>query len=105
MIFIAASWKERERVRRLAHQLRGIGWPVFDFTDPACRKAPEIPPEKFLPFNPAKDNYWEYVNQPEFRAAVEENRRHIDECSFLILLLPSGLGVCSRERQVDGRHR
>lgn len=74
LIFIASSWRQRKRVRKLAEQLRKIGFDVYDFTDPSCRETEEIPPEKFPEqFNPERHNYWEYLNQPEWRSAVEEN--------------------------------
>jgi len=46
-VFIASSWKQRERVQALADALREIGLSVYDFTDPRCRKTPGIPPEKY----------------------------------------------------------
>lgn len=46
-IYISSSWKNRTRVREIATLLRANGLEVYDFTDPKCRKMPEIPPEAF----------------------------------------------------------
>lgn len=93
-IFIASSWKQRKRVRKLAEGLRELDFSVYDFTDPACRETQELPPERYKNYlyDPKKHlDYWEYLSLlPEWRDAVEENRRHLDECETLILLLPCG---------------
>lgn len=47
MIYLSSSWKNRDRVRSLAIALRAAGHDVYDFTNPACRNVPEIPPERF----------------------------------------------------------
>jgi len=92
LIFIAASWKQRKRVRRLAEKLRQLNFGVYDFTDPSCRKAEEIPPEKFPEqFDPERHNYWEYLDKPEWNSAIEENRQNLDCCQMLVLLLPCGI--------------
>lgn len=91
-VFIASSWKQRERVRTLADALREIGLSVYDFTDPHCRKTPVIPPEKYPEqYDPAKHNYWEYIGRPEWIAVIEENFDNIDRCKILVLLLPCGI--------------
>lgn len=92
MIFIASSWKQRERVRKLAQRLRALDYGVYDFTDPRCRKCVEMPPEKFPEkFDPEKHNYWNYINKSEAVEAVNENRRMIDCCKILVLILPCGI--------------
>lgn len=92
MIYISASWKQRDRVRALANRLRGEGHEVYDFTDPACRNTPEIPPERFPEqFDPERHNYREYLTAvPEWRAAIECNRAALMRCSAVVLLLPAG---------------
>jgi hypothetical protein len=72
-LYISSSWKQRERVRNLAIQLRNVGLTVYDFTDPACRDTPEVPPEKYPEqFDPEKHIYREYLeSQPEWKMAVE----------------------------------
>ena len=92
-IYISSSWKNRESVRELANQLTEDGYDVQDFTNPACRKSPEIPPEKFPEqFDPEKHIYREYLTSiPEWRAAVEGNREALDNCDAVVLLLPCGL--------------
>jgi len=90
-VYISSSWKQRERVGALACGLIAHGVSVYDFTNPACRDSPEIPPEKFpQQFDPEIHSYREYINKPEWRAAVECNRRALDACKVVILLLPCG---------------
>ena len=91
-IYISSSWKNRERVRKLADALRDCGHVVYDFTDPKCRKAPEIPPEMFPEqFDPAKHLYAEYIHSvPHWRAAVEGNQEALQACDAVVLLLPCG---------------
>lgn len=74
-IYISSSWKNRERVRALAIALRGQGHEVYDCTDPACRKAPEIPPEAFPEqFDPDKHVYGDYLQTVlHWRQAVYGN--------------------------------
>ena len=92
MIYISSSWKNRDRVRSFANALRALNIPVYDFTDPTCRDTPEIPPERFPEaFDPAKHKYEAYLRSiPEWKAAVECNRRALDACSAVVLLLPCG---------------
>lgn len=91
-IYISSSWKQRERVRALALVLRADGHEVYDFTDPACRRAPEIPPEAFPEqFDPQKHVYRDYLNsQPHWRGAVFGNREALKWCDAVVLLLPCG---------------
>lgn len=97
-VYISASWKQRERVRALAVALRDAGHEVYDFTDPACRRAitgrecQEIPPEQFPEqFDPALHVYREYIAAvPQWRAAVEGNRQALRWCDAVVLLLPAG---------------
>ncbi|MHB8927801.1 MAG: hypothetical protein ACYC9Q_09130 [Bacillota bacterium] len=78
-------------MRNLAHALRAVGFDVYDFTDAACRTTPEIPPERFPEtFDPTKHVYADYINRPEWRAAVFENRKAIERCDLVILVLPCG---------------
>jgi len=92
-VYISSSWKNRENVRELATQLTEAGYDVYDFTNPACRKSPEIPPEKFPEqFDPAKHRYKDYISSvPAWREAVEGNREALDNCDAVVLLLPCGL--------------
>ena len=106
MIFIAASWKQRERVRILADRLRKMDFGVYDFTDPHCRKVKEVPPESIAEdFNPEKEKYWDYVNKKEWFAAVEENRINLDACSMLVLLLPCGMDAMADWAYVVGQRK
>jgi len=93
-VYISSSWKNRDRVRALAVRLRERGTRVYDFTDPTCRVGvPEIPPEMFPEqFDAEKHIYREYIQSvPQWRAAVNCNRRAIDRCWVVVLLLPCGL--------------
>ena len=92
-IYISSSWKNRDRVRALAIKLRAAGHQVYDFTDPACRNTPEIPPERFPEqFDPDKHTYADYLNSvPEWSAAVYCNRQALlSRCNFCVLMLPCG---------------
>lgn len=92
-VYISSSWKQRDQVRQLAEQLQEIGLTVYDFTNPACRDSPEIPPEEFPEqFDPEKHDHGEYLQSvPEWCAAMEGNRKALGNCSIVILLLPCGL--------------
>src|SRR5262249_18000785 len=91
-IYISSSWKQRERVRALAIRLRAAGHEVYDFTDPACRNTPAIPPERFPEqFDPEKHVYHEYISAvPEWRAAVQCNYQALIRADLCVLLLPCG---------------
>ena len=91
IIYISSSWKNRECVRKLADQLSESGHSVYDFTNPKCRKTPEIPPERFPEqFDPDIHTYSQYIQRPEWKAAVDENRSAIGRADLVILLLPCG---------------
>jgi len=94
-VFIAASWEKRENVRRLAKAMRIAGYDVYDFTDDSRREIKSVPPEQNPePFNPESHmDYWRYLNvcRVDLKAAVKENKRKLDECDFVILLLPCGI--------------
>jgi hypothetical protein len=91
-VYISSSWKNKDRVRAIANGIRLIGHEVYDFTDPACRKTPEIPPEKYpKDFDPTKQTYREYLSGiSEWYDTVEENRRALHWANVVLLLLPSG---------------
>ena len=92
-IFIAASWKQRDRVRKLANDIRELGHEVYDFTDPNCRKYKPIPPETFPEeYDPSIHLYKEYLNSyPDWKNAINENENAIDICTIAVLLLPCGI--------------
>ena len=91
-VYLSSSWKNRVQVRFLADELRKHGHEVYDFTDPACRKMPEIPPERFpVQWDPEIGSYGDYLTGvPEWRQAVECNRAALDRCDVIVLLLPCG---------------
>lgn len=90
-VYISSSWKNRDRVRAFANALRTAGHLPYDFTDPATRKTPEIPPERFPEaFDPEKHKYREYLDVPEWRVAVAANREALNDCDACVLLLPCG---------------
>ncbi len=91
-IYISSSWKNRDRVRALAVALRKRGHEVYDFTDPASRKAPEIPPEMFPEqYDVDKHDYAAYLSSvPHWRRAVYDNLDALRRCDLCILLLPCG---------------
>jgi hypothetical protein len=91
-VYLSSSWKNREAVRKLAILLRSIGHQVYDFTDPACRKTEEIPPERFPEqFDPDRHLYCEYIQSNAYwRAAVFANRDALRRCDAVVLMLPCG---------------
>jgi hypothetical protein len=91
-IYISSSWKNRSYVRDTAILLRNEGHEVYDFTDPTCRKTPEIPPEKYPEqFDSSRHIYYRYIDKPEWRAAVEGNRAAIMWADLIVLILPCGI--------------
>jgi hypothetical protein len=96
-VYISTSWKQRDRVRALALKLREKGLKVYDFTDPACRDVPEIPPERFpAQFKASEGRYGDYITRvPEWRDAIMCNKRALDSCAVVLLLLPCGLDAHS----------
>lgn len=104
LIYISSSWKNRVKVRELADLLRSAEFKAYDFTDPNCRTSPEIPPEKFPEqFDPESHVYSSYLDQPEWRRAVEENRKALDRCTGVILLLPCGIDATADWAYAVGR--
>lgn len=79
-------------MRALAIKLRQNGYEVYDFTDPACRNTPEIPPERFPDqFDPEKHVYADYISsQPEWKDAVMCNKVALEKCYLVVLMLPCG---------------
>ena len=92
-IFVASSWKNREKVREMSIRLRRGGHRVYDFTDPSCRKVPETPPEvNAEEFDPEKHKYSEYLkNLKGLYASVMNNQEALRWCELCILLLPCGM--------------
>jgi len=92
-IYISSSWKNRELVREMAIRLRGDGHEVYDFTDPACRKASwEAPRESWpAPYDPAvHPSYSALLKHEGMRNSVMENQAALRWCDLVILLLPCG---------------
>jgi hypothetical protein len=90
-VYLSSSWKNREQVREMAIWLREEGFEVYDFTDPECRKVPEIPPERYPDqFDPEKHVYADYICNPDWREAVTANRIALESCDAVILILPCG---------------
>ena len=90
---MSSSWKQRDRVRTMAHAIRDkFGLRVYDFTDPVCRKVPEIPPEAFPEqFDSSKMSYAEYITgNKSWYDTVYQNREAIARSRAVILLLPCG---------------
>jgi hypothetical protein len=92
-IYLSSSWKNRGRVRWLAQQLRKGGHDVYDFTDPAYRTTPEIPPERFpTEFDPQNGVYSEYIQSvAAWKEAVNGNMSVLQRCDLVVLMLPCGM--------------
>ncbi|MFC1751565.1 hypothetical protein ACFLY5_00260 [Patescibacteria group bacterium] len=104
-VYISSSWKNRKKVRNLAVELRKFGFNVYDFTDRECRTEEEIPPEKFPEqFDPEVDNYWHYLNsREEWKNSVIGNKKALDTCDIVILLLPCGIDATADWAYAVGR--
>ncbi|MDR0463177.1 MAG: toll/interleukin-1 receptor domain-containing protein [Pseudomonadales bacterium] len=91
-IYISSSWKNRDEVRKMANRLRKDGHKVYDFTDPATRKVPEMPPEEWLSeFDPKIHKWGEHVKKDaRIYASVMNNQEALRWCDLVILLLPCG---------------
>lgn len=115
-VAMAGSWKRRFEIRDAACAIRALGTSVFDFTDPACRLTPELPPEhaprEWAPFtdgrtrvmvdehgnptdkggNNAVWTYEEYLrrHRPGVEDAMLLNRLAYSLCEVIVLVLPSG---------------
>lgn len=91
-IYLASSWKNRERVRQFAIELRKHDFDVYDFTDPNCRAGLELPPEKFPDeFDPDRHLYFVYINRELWYKSVMANKDALDRCDVVVLMLPCGL--------------
>lgn len=89
-VYISSSWKQFHAVRTLAEKLEDIGCLVYDFTSTRNRIAP-IPPEKFPEqFDPEKHDYATYLNREAFLEKMFENRKAVEKCDIILLLLPCG---------------
>ncbi len=92
-VYLSSSWKNRVRVRAVANAIRELKHEVYDFTDPKSREEiPEIPPERFPTiFDPSVHLYREYITgTPEWRQAVMRNKRALEWCNVVLLMLPCG---------------
>jgi len=91
-IYLSSSWKNRERVHLLAMKLRKEGYDVYDFTDQLRRKEVGLAPENFPTlFDPDEHIYkWYLEDRPELRKGVEENRKALERCDAVVMLLPCG---------------
>jgi len=94
-IYIASSWKNREKVRKMAVRLRKDGHKVYDFTDPNCRKIKECPPEmQQEPFDPEiHKSHAEYMRTEKairMYSAVMNNQEALRWCDLVILMNPCG---------------
>lgn len=92
-VYIASSWKQRGRVRDVAERLITQGHEVYDFTNPLHSPgAPPMPPENYPEqFDPEKHIYGDYLDVEEWRQKVNRNRRALEWCDLVLLLLPCGL--------------
>ena len=94
-VFIASSWKNREKVREIAVRLRKDGHRVYDFTDSNTRKIRECPPESQQePFDPeTHKSYVEYLKTEKaarMYASIMNNQEGLRWCDLVIMLLPCG---------------
>jgi hypothetical protein len=103
-IYIAASWKQKDRVNKIAHVLSERGHIVFDFTDNTSRMkvnqaldldfqlCDEQPKTKYASkYEPQNNKYGEYLqNMHLYQEMMKNNLAIIKKCDICILLLPAG---------------
>jgi|GEM_PF-2405482 hypothetical protein len=94
-IFIASSWKNKDQVFKLAKLLENAGHSVYNFADFSKRTAAPIDEEElnssFHSMNFTGKGYRNFISQIKYTDIINENRKAINECHLLILLLPCGL--------------
>lgn len=93
-IYIASSWKNKDRVRALAEKLRGYGHEVFDFTDPDNR-AKELdhwncPADKWDGPPLETMEYQLFLTFPKSQRIFTADMGGLHWADTVILLLPSG---------------
>lgn len=92
-VYVSSSWKNQARTREIAELIRSSGHEAFDFTDSTTRGGTtEIPPE-MLPksFDPSSGNYRTYLHtQPGWEHVISQNRRALNWCNVVVMLLPCG---------------
>jgi len=103
-IYIAASWKQKDRVNKIAHVLSERGHIVFDFTDSKSRLkvnqaldldfqlCDEQPKTKYASkYEPQNNKYGEYLqNMHLYQEMMKNNLAIIKKCDVCILLLLAG---------------
>ena len=108
-IYISSSWKNRNLVREISNRIRKLGHKVYDFTDPRCRASEEITMEKLHRVGRAevylKSSYKEHLARAEWMSAVLENKRALNSCDLVILLLPCGIDAHSDWAYAVGRNK
>jgi hypothetical protein len=96
-IYIASSWKNKERVRELAAKLRGVGHEVFDFTDPENRVAGidkfSFDAKQFAEWSgkdPNAVDWLDFLTWKPSKRAFKVDKSGLDWADTVVLLLPSG---------------
>jgi hypothetical protein len=95
-IFIASSWKNKDKVFEVASLLEDGGHIVYNFADFSKRKAAPLEDEVIhnLDFNFGSfsaSDYERFICKPQFTEIINENKRAIRDCDLMILLIPAGL--------------
>ena len=85
-IYIASSWKNAERVRILAEQLRNCGHEVYAFCEPGQDHFVFDAREHGIDQLTAK----EAVSDPMFIRAYEADKAGLDWADTCVILLPAG---------------
>lgn len=93
-IYIASSWKNKEKVRELASKLRSWGHEVFDFTDRDTRPKGtdwfNCPADKWDGPSLATIEYKEFLAHPTSGLIFSSDMSGLHWADTVVLLLPSG---------------
>lgn len=85
-IYLSSSWRNCDRIRALAAQLRTLGHTVFDFTS----RSNSVPRDSLPPFT--DQPYVAYIDQiaPLINDQIITDIEEIEDCDLFVLLLPCG---------------
>lgn len=97
-IYLASSWKNKNKVRGLAWLLRRWGHEVFDFTDPESHTVEGVEKyvfdgKAFAAFrgqDPATVDWIDFLTWDPSRRAFRSDKAGLDWSDTVVLVLPSG---------------
>ena len=100
-IYIASSWKNAKKVFVLAYFLRELGYEVDAFCD--SHNGRYVFHWKEISTNKNKFNAKTFLKYPQAKKAFEEDKKWLDWCECLILLLPAGRSAHREAGYIKGQ--